>query len=232
VHFVEYTPAGLRTADLTFTSPRRLAIVRLFPVVHIGQRRYYDALLRELKRCDYVLYELAGGASRPAGHQVSYRWAARFLGLAAQVEAINYRHPPANWIHADFDAEQWRRARQQLPWYTNLLLRQMNLITALAALVLAIFHRRDLIGRLLARMMEMETSLGERTAFERVLVDERNAIILRRLAEVEARLAAVGRPAVVGILYGAYHMPALDRALVNDLGYTCTQAEWIKEIAL
>jgi hypothetical protein len=231
MHFVEYTGAGLRTADPLFTSPRQRAVVRLFPVVHIGQRRYYDALLRELNRCDYVLYELAGGKSRPAGHQVPYRWAAHILGLAAQVEAFNYHHPPANWIHADFNAEEWRRARQRLPWHINLLLGQVNLLTALAALLLAVLRRRDLIARLIATVMEMEQTLGERTTFERVLVDERNTIILRRLAEVENRLVAEQRRAVVGVLYGAYHMPALARAL-TDLGYACTHESWIDEIAL
>jgi hypothetical protein len=231
VRFVEYTGAGLRTADLLFTAPRRLAAVRLFPVVHIGRQRYYDALRRELDRCDYVLYELAGGQAQRAGHRVSYRWAARILGLTAQLDAFDYRHPPANWIHADFSAPEWQQARQRLPWYINLLLDQINLVTALVALLLALLRRRDLIARLLALVMEMESVLDQRTTVERVLVDERNAIILRRLAEVESRLAAERHQAVVGILYGAYHMPALARALMG-MGYSCVQAGWISEFVL
>jgi len=63
----------------------------------------------------------------------------------------------------------------------------------------------------------------------KVIIDDRNQVVLDRLAEA---LRQPNPPARIGILYGAGHMPDLIERLEDQLGFTQTAEHWIPAVTL
>lgn len=94
--------------------------VDLVAVVHVADKRYYDALNRYLANYDVVLYELIGGRY-PTEKTVSdvaeipqdmtgmvgslQQMLKSALALEFQLDAIDYQ--AANFVHADMDSDQF-----------------------------------------------------------------------------------------------------------------------------
>jgi len=63
----------------------------------------------------------------------------------------------------------------------------------------------------------------------KVIIDDRNQVVLDRLAEA---LRQPEPPRRIGILYGAGHMPDLIERLQDQLGFTQTAEHWIPAVTL
>ena len=80
--------------------------IHLAGAIHLAEQGYFDAMRQRLDSLDLVLYEAvkASPGSTPdylALLRRAYKVGAAQLGLAYQMEAIDYEHLPLNWEHCD-----------------------------------------------------------------------------------------------------------------------------------
>lgn len=92
----------MEIAVVDYARPGSLVKVQLVGVVHIADAAYYKALQQLLDRADLVIYE---GVGKGDGHvdkgtAATWRVFGEILGLAGQVEAIQYKKGP-RWVQVD-----------------------------------------------------------------------------------------------------------------------------------
>lgn len=228
---------------------------------HIGESNYYRLLQEHLEAQGLVLFEGVKERPGPAGagpgavpevDESSLQWTlARSLGLAFQLQAINYRRP------------HFRNSDLSVPELQKLLVEGLSEADASRhaaelAILLQIMDGRSLLGALvnfgvrllgtspklqaLAKLTLIETIAQlegdlaqlqglppEMKKLMQVLIESRNATVLKDLkAELKKR-----RPArSISILYGAGHMPDLERRLRQDLKYRPAEARWLTAMAV
>ena len=222
--------------------------VDLVSAIHIADAAHYRDLQRLFEEYDALLYELIGpeGAKpRPGQRQDSVislfqKFLQRGLGLAFQLEGIDYRQP--NFVHADISASEfgtlteergegfWRTLHRA---YVSSMAQQAALARAADPdappfdMVSAVRRGEGLhlLRMTLARLFDtMELQMA---AFEGV--GEGGSVIIgarnERAIEVLQQQLAAGKRRL-GIYYGAGHMPDLDRRL-RALGFTLTDVRWL-----
>ena len=85
--------------------------IHLAGAIHLAEQGYFDAMRQRLDSLDLVLYEAvkASPGSTPdylALLRRAYKVGAAQLGLAYQMEAIDYEHLPLNWEHCDLSEQE------------------------------------------------------------------------------------------------------------------------------
>lgn len=66
------------------------------------------------------------------------------------------------------------------------------------------------------------------TPLEVLILDDRNRVLFNAIKRFHlTALTSPAPPFVVGIFYGAAHMPAAAHFLTERLGYFCRAAQWI-----
>src|SRR2546421_5344245 len=123
-HFLRFvgdskTGGKLETSDVTLKNDAGVT-VRLVSAVHIGEASYFQDLQKSFEDCDAVLYEMvkARDSGPPVKGQHSdsavsqlQRFLKDQLNLTFQLDQIDYT--PANFIHADLDAEKFQEMQEQ-----------------------------------------------------------------------------------------------------------------------
>ena len=224
--------------------------VHLVAALHVGEKSYYRGLSKTFEGYDALLYELVkpkgarvpapGAAGRPAGGGGIITMFQRFLKdvleLEFQLDAIDYN--AKNFVHADLDAETFLKLQEDRgESLLTLMLRSMasqmqrqgqegapapiTLFDILAAMNSPDSARQYKL--LLARQFQdIEAQMaglegGEGT----VILTERNKAAIKVLKE---QIAAGKKN--IGVFYGAGHMPGLEDALVDEMGFKRTGIEW------
>jgi hypothetical protein len=236
----------LETAIVTYENQAGCR-VDLIAAVHLGDAEYYQSLQERFAEYDALLYEMiAPPDKRPGKDEKGDSLISLFqralcggMDLAFQLDALDYNRP--NFVHADLTPGQFSRLwkeKDESIW--KIILRVMmaqakameegkgskltftNLLAALLS--------KDRAGRLkilLAREFEnIEVLLaglesGEEGE-ESVILGERNKAALAVLEEEIDK-----DQKVLGIFYGAGHMPDLELRLQRDLGFHKTGQEWL-----
>ena len=213
--------------------------VDLLSAVHIADPAYWTIIRQHLETAEVVLFELIKprGVSaadvlrrrRESGRASSGLQAklARWFHLEFQLDAINYDRP--HFIHADVETEQHATQKTKLP-------------KELAPLKLML----DQVGPYLDKFMGDDNdpkavrlrkqyknvsarvlgTLGSRAAvlfgprLKKALIDDRNAIVAKRLAELPPHHRNVT------IFYGAAHMKDIEERLTKA-GYKRAGGRWI-----
>jgi hypothetical protein len=218
---------GVRSARLTFESPTIPVRVTLFPMVHVGQSEFYSATYADAQTHDVIFTE---GVRSPVTIRVtrSYRW---LVGSRAMVGLIVQPRFPATdtgarIVHADLTGDEF-----EVEW------RAVPLWLRAAATVLAPvigLQRRWLYSKAkLAKGMSFEDqpSLAELLAVspetgaltQAILHARDNRLIECLRAELDASAPAQSS---LAIIYGAGHMRAVVRELMNERDYSVSSAEW------
>lgn len=223
MQILESSMLGLRTARMVFRSRESPVSVTLYPMVHVGDERFYKETYDEAFSHDAVLVE---GVRSPVGRNLtrSYRWIdLKKLGLVRQPKAPPQDSVPARIVKADLTTEEFHREWRKV----SLLLRAAFLF---AAPIYGI-HRRLFSSRQnLARNMCLE----DRKSAEEILnwspkFEPVNHSILhardQRLIECMAAELDSTSNKRVAIVYGARHMRAIVRELTRQ-GFHCSDASW------
>ena len=71
---------------------------------------------------------------------------------------------------------------------------------------------------------EDELGYGRFDAFQELLIDDRDALLVRALETIHQQRSQ--EPIRVAVVYGAGHMPAVVRSLAR-YGYRASSAEWL-----
>ena len=250
LRFVDQGIAGgrLETSDVTYRNADGVT-VRLVSAVHVGEKSYYDALNKSFIGDDAVLYELVKpkGAPPPGlGEKVQsgsgvgdvQRFLKDALNLDFQLDAVDYSRP--NFVHADLDAETFRRLQEERgETFEMLLLKQVMKAmssppeAAEAAQVDPEQHLRELIRVFTRPDMERQLKLmvaKQMTSVEleaagfggenSVIVAERNKAAMEVLTDTIQK----GKKKV-SLFYGAAHMPDFAKRL-EALGFKPVETEW------
>jgi len=178
--------------------------VHLYSLIHVAERGYYQQVARELKSYDLVLYEAMGFAQVPPDKGLSVK-AARVL--VSQQHAL--RPQGRRWRLADVPIETQFRA-MSLP--KSLMKRQL----ASSSRQLTSIPRKLLINRF--RDPE-EAFKALPTQF---LILQRNSV-----AFAEVIKACYQGHRRIAVVYGAAHMPDLERRLTREFDYRLVGSRWL-----
>lgn len=229
--------------------------LQLAAVVHLGASNYYASLQGLLAGHPLVLFEGIGATNRqfpsrrPAAEgEYSLQPAlARALGLAFQLEAIDYQRD--NFVNSDLTLAELagvlRPARDGPPAAADsagiqldTLLDLMNGTGWLGGLArfgvrMIGSHERlrttvrllliETLGQLEGELEDSPQLPADLRALLRALIEERNRRVVRDVTEAVARRPA---PSSIAVFYGAGHMPDLEQRL-RALGYRPAGEQWL-----
>ena len=231
MQIIESTVFGLRSAIIRLEAGDGAPRFHLFPMIHIADPAFYEEIARRLDGCDHVLCE---GVKSPTASllTLSYRFCEKNarLGLVSQ-KALKLDHLEGRLIHADVSAKRFEKRWSKLTTWLRVI---MPLVAPLYGLYLRYFGTRADIARGLG--MGLRKSRREILAGEEyqkvmdVLLDWRD----RHLLDVidQTRLKNKNADISITVLFGAKHMRAVIRHLIDNLGYHITKAEWVTVFTL
>lgn len=223
MQILESSMLGLRTARMVFRSPGSPVSVTLYPMVHVGDERFYKETYDEAFSHDVVLVE---GVRSPVGRNLtrSYRWINfEKLGLVLQPKSPPQEAVPARIVRADLTTEEFHREWRKV----SLLLRAAFLFAA----PLYGIHRRLFSSRQsLAHNMCLEDRksadeiLNWSPTFEPVTHSILHARDQRLIECMVDELDGSAEKSVA-VVYGARHIRAVLRELTRR-GFHCSDASW------
>jgi len=255
--FIRYAPpgpngGGLDIAVTDYTNPDGLPDVSLVGVVHVADPPYFEALQRLLDdEYALVLYEAVKPADVPvaqwqrqaAAHPSTagafQQELASWFGFVFQLAALDYDRE--HFVHADMTLEAFREAGgdavlpgadasglQELPEGVR---GTLDAVRAFGKRAMSEPNPlRSLARRMFAETMgttDIGTTLDMFPGLSELVLDRRNGVVMQKLVEV---LPETEGP--IGILYGAAHMPDLERRLVGELHYERRGGRWLRAWAL
>ncbi|MFC5051108.1 hypothetical protein ACFPK9_10880 [Rubritalea spongiae] len=231
---------SLQTAVTRYT--RGVVTVDLIGAVHIADQVYYEALNKNFKNYQVVLFEMVGGEMLGQGRPIpkvakgegalgflgtAYEKAQQLLKLSGQKDQIDYT--AENLLHADltiaeFQALQKERKESLLGFALQqaLVSKPSKNQPSSVAFLLALMTKD---ANKLKRMM-MDT-LGDgdtnisKIAGDNVIISDRN----KKCLDVMQQQVAEGQNKI-GIFYGAAHFPDMEKRL-KDLGFSQTEQTWL-----
>jgi SAM-dependent methyltransferase len=217
MQFIETSVVGVRSAVITLANRMSPMRFRLFPMVHVGERSFYDQVTARLTKCAIIVAEGTPAGSAPVQERMSR---IRFDGLVDQIGALDLESLgiPIFWEAVPRPPE----TRAERLRYTA--------EDSFGAVALRILGRYgDPLG--LPSLDEAdehddrwEGGRVERWMRERI-VDRRDDALNRRLTSLHREHHA--RPITVAVVYGAGHMPAVVEHLREEFGYFVKGAEWL-----
>jgi hypothetical protein len=245
MQFIESSIIGLRSAVTTLTHPVTPLRFILFPMVHVGERQFYDDVAARARLCQLIVAEGAPSQSVPAQEWMAQHRGGPFvdqlaalrlesLGVPVYWEATPDNRPKnksGNRPGTPTGKRDGYRSGSRPKSPAEDLLSRVTDVVGAATLGLA---RRFIDPRILGNVDQAETydeSAGNLTGgwFERNveynLRTVRDARLAGRLDEIHRARAA--EPASVGVVFGAAHMPAVAAHLCGQLGYIAAHSEWL-----
>ena len=226
MQILEASMMGLRSARLQFRSHDSSATVTLFPIVHVGEERFYAEVYADALGHDVLMFE---GQKAKVGRNFtrSYRWIdLKKLGLVLQPKLPEGDSVGCRLVWADLEPDEFMREWRKVPWYWRAV---FAVIAPLLGLHRRFFGSRE---RLAKRMSLDDLRSSEETMrwtpnielFERGILEARDERLIERLS---AELDRDGTPEMaVAIVYGARHMRAVIRELTRR-GFRCAEARWM-----
>ncbi|MGP3637014.1 hypothetical protein ACTU45_27330 [Streptomyces sp. 24-1644] len=198
----------------------------LFPMVHVASPAFYAQVKDRLAECDLIVLEGITGTSRRASMLLlAYRFAPlrRRNGLVEQT-AANVLPPGVPVLSPDVSAveamDELRNLPRRLYWPLLCLAPVMGLVFALRGP--RAFLDPDLTVEDLPSTARAEMLADDE--LEHALLHRRNERLLTALAGIHTERWQ--EPITVAVVYGAGHMPAVVRGLLDTYGYRPRDGEW------
>ncbi len=230
-------PLALQTAVVSYTGRNargQQVQVDLIGAIHIADRAYYQELNRLFDQYDALLYELVApkGIQPQRGRAGLYAPIARFLGLADQIEEIDYEK--RHFVHADMSPQEFAasmRKKKESLWKMFFKLMGASLAqqatsgTSDAELLVALLRQdKKELRRVLAQQMAASQSILRALEGEQgsTLISERNKVALKVMQQ---QIQKGHRK--LGIFYGAGHLEDLDRRLRQQYGFRPIGIRWL-----
>jgi hypothetical protein len=197
--------------------------VTLYPMVHIGERAFYEEVYREAFAHDVTLIE---GVRSPIVRHLtrSYRWLSlKKLGLVLQPKSPPQESVHGRIIKADLSAEEFRREWRKV----SLPLRgAFFLLSPLIGLGRRFFASRESLAR--GMSLEDRKSSNEILGWRPSLEPVNHSILHARDQRLTQCLAAElhgGAEKRIAVVYGAMHIRAVLECL-RSRGFYCSEASW------
>lgn len=164
---------------------------------------------------------------------------ARALGLVYQMEGVNYDR--RSWRNSDMSVDEIRASLGEDDEQARAIFGMLDgtsLMGRLAGLVLGVIEGNPRLAATMKVMLITTLSNADAAMAQlgrggeglmRVIIEERNHVVVRDLAEIIEREPGVRD---VAVFYGAGHMDHLERELVRELGYRPGETEWMPAISV
>jgi hypothetical protein len=248
VEFVKIDSQNFYTSAWVLGSPKEPTVFVLVGVIHIGEPSYYQAVQELLEQCDIVYYEgiqwedslelshLGGGVAmvnpgsgldglnKVSEMQMEY---AKRLGLVYQMGSLI---PRGSWVNADANIQEFSEMMNAYKG-DNLLVDKNSLdfddmdIQGTKPKIKdgnqkIMKFRRLLADEISSSSIQVNSDSKYAEVFE-LLVQKRNQIILRKITP------QIKKPSVIGMVYGAAHMPDFLKKLHQGWGFQVINQRWI-----
>jgi hypothetical protein len=230
MQIIEVGPMGVRSAVITLQrrgSPLRFI---LFPMIHLGRPEFYASVAEEAGRCQLIVAEGTTTKRRRTLSGLAYRLLRRHRRSRLVVQNLREETLGPPVVRPDLSMAEIRRRLRGLPLPAYLLSRlALGVVLPYVALSVLLFGAERFLTRSLAlddSSPSDEPPPGEHwEAVERVIVDERDALLLDALSRIHAERGT--EPIDVAVIYGAGHVPAVAHGLLNRHGYQARAAHWL-----
>jgi hypothetical protein len=228
MQILEKSSFGLRSALLRLEAGARTPSFFLFPMVHIAEPAFYEGVMRQLEKCDLILYE--GISSRSVsllGHCYQIVANSPRLGLVAQ-QTMKLDRLADRLVHADVSGEafdgRWAKLGLLLRWVVK---------AAAPALVFYFRNfgtRESIAGHLQLDLLKSREEIlrgGDVEAFDDLLVTWRDRHLINVIEQ--HRQKHHGESLSIAVVFGASHMRAVVRHLTKnpEPGYRVVRSEWM-----
>jgi hypothetical protein len=214
---------GLRSAVIELR--RRGGSVRfvLFPMVHLGEPSFYEAVMGRLRDCDLVVAEgIQGRSRRVSALTLSYRLVKRRLGLVTQKLDLGSLEVPV--LRPDMTGREFDLGWRGIPLRHRLLV--WCVLPVFIPVVFLFGTRARLAGHL---SLEDDHGWGGRMEgfeeLDKVIGSDRDRLLIDALAAIHESRGA--EPLTVGVVYGAQHMIAVVHVMSARFGYVPRAADWL-----
>ncbi|MER7892898.1 hypothetical protein ABTX15_24060 [Micromonospora sp. NPDC094482] len=229
MQIIEHSIIGTRSAVVRLRRPGSQLQFVLFPMLHVASPQFYTAVAERLRRCDVLVVEGVSGRSVLGwAITLTYRVMPANKRSGLVVDNIAYRSLGVELINPDVTAAEFAQGWRAMP------LRHRALMWCVIPFV-AVAQFFGGTRRLLSPEVELndlpsatdETYAVSEFAehFERTFGGDRDERLLAALSELIRTRSS--EPIDVAIVYGAGHVPAIVRGLVDRHGYRPRTAEWI-----
>jgi hypothetical protein len=233
MQIIEHSIVGTRSAVLRLKRPGTALEFLVFPMIHVASPEFYAAVEERLRRCDLLVVEgVSGDSALGRAFAMTYQVipANRRSGLIE--DNIPYASLGVPVINPDVTMEEVERSWSEVP------LRHRLATYAVLPVVAAMqfFSGRGAVLRPEVEINDLPTPHEEAYAdsdyaehVDRVIVGERDARLLDALTEIHRTRA--DERIDVAVVYGAGHVPAVVRGLMDRHAYRARTAEWLTVVA-
>ena len=231
MQIIESTPFGIRSAVICLRAEENSTQFVLYPMVHVADKNFYEEIALRLESSDVILFE--GVRSTTVSLlTTAYRYFANSprLGLVSQ-QALQIDHLKDRLVHADVSGQQFEKKWSELRFGLRIF---WSSIAPIFGIYMKFFGTRSLIARYMnlnlrkARREILKDEDDEK--FDEIVVNYRDRRLLSVIDEQIKTPQSSKR--TIAILYGAAHMRAVIRHLIDEYGYRIASAEWITVISI
>jgi len=227
MQLIESSPLGVRAALIRMSSPDARCTYTLFPMVHIGERNFYNEVVGELESHDQILLE--GVKHRVISHATQlYAKAAASprINLVTQSVMGKASHLKPKCRNIDISPEDFDKYWQQLPfWHRSFYPAALTL----AFTYLRFFGTRSDIARVVQfqfrRSRKEILDYSEGPDVSDVIRDARDVHIVGEISRRHERVKDT--PVAIAIVFGASHMRAIAQYLVQTHRYRAYDSRWL-----
>ena len=248
-------PKALQTSITRYQSADGKVMVDLVGAVHIGEKKYFQQLNKQLSQYDVVLYELVapkgtriptGGRQGGSTNPLSWMQGSmkNMLGLESQLELIDYQSK--NFVHADLSPTELSEKMSErgdnmftlgLSAFSEMMENQAKMAEKMKANPNSGISQQmdfgsimELINNPLELKRMMASQFTTSGAMEMGLGKKLNQLIVtdRNKAAMKVLKSQLDRNKKrIAIFYGAAHMPDFEKRLVKDFGMKKAQHVWV-----
>lgn len=228
MQLVEITElVGVRVSIWTLHHPGTPLRFVLFPMIHVGEPRFFAEVADRVRQCDLVVAEgIVGTSSSKAGQALASVYTQlndqeRF-GLV--VQDIDYRALGVPVLTPDMTATEFEARWREVPLLQRVMART---VLPAAGFAMAAVGSRRLLAWALAQADEQLTMGADEPYFEAIeelVQDRRDRLLVDALTSIHDHSAH--EPVRVAVVYGAAHIFPVVRGLW-PLGYRPRDGEWL-----
>jgi hypothetical protein len=215
---------GLRSAVIEMRRPGGPLRFVLFPMVHVGEPSFYEAVMEQLRGCDIVVAEGIAGRSRAVSAlTLSYRLV-RCGRLGLEVQNLDLSSLGVPVVRPDMTGAEFDRRWRGVPFLQRLMI--WLSLPVFIPVVFLFGTRARLAGHL---SLDDDHGLGRYVEgfenFDKVIRDDRDRLLIDALASIDKTRGE--EPLRVGVVYGAAHVAPVVHVLSARFGYVARAAAWL-----
>lgn len=232
MQILESTMFGLRSARLSLRQRDTGIQVTLFPMVHVGDRKFYESVSEDALKHHAILFE-GLRSNKMRSLTASYRWLdLDRLGLVVQprLDEEAAQRAGARLVHADISENAAEELWSDMPLWLRVLL-------SIGAPIFGAYQRLFATRESVAEGMSRDLLRSRKSILEdgdeyqpiRDLLQGARDERLIQVLQKEILDAAYGTR--FAVIYGAAHIPPLVRHLIG-FGFVTQPAEWMTIIKI